>query len=90
MTATAAPFGLRPIGSVGGYTPQIRQYPILSSESTRICYGDVVKLTDAGSTTTIQKHFNNCCCNSMFVSTARLHLAVRPPSNGIENVAVIP
>ena len=55
MSATAAPFGLRPIGSVGGYTPQIRQYPILSSESTRICYGDVVKLTDAGSTTTIQK-----------------------------------
>ena len=55
MTATAAPFGLRPIGRLGGGTVETRAYPILSSESTRICYGDVVKLTDAGSTTTIQK-----------------------------------
>ena len=55
MTATAAPFGLRPIGRLGGGTIETRAYPILSSESTRICYGDVVKLTDAGATTTIQK-----------------------------------
>ena len=55
MTATAAPFGLRPIGRLGGGTVETRAYPILSSESTRICYGDVVKLTDAGATTTIQK-----------------------------------
>jgi len=56
MSATAAPFGLRPIGTLsGGPVPTIRQYPILSTESTRICYGDVVKLTDAGATTTIQK-----------------------------------
>ena len=56
MSATAAPFGLRPVGNHGGtYNSSFRQYPILSSESTRICFGDVVKLTDAGSTTTIQK-----------------------------------
>jgi hypothetical protein len=56
MTATLAPFGLRPIGTLGGGpVPAIRQYPILSTESTRICFGDVVKLTDAGGTTTIQK-----------------------------------
>ena len=56
MSAKAAPFGLRPVGNLGGtYNSSFRQYPILSSESTRICFGDVVKLTDAGSTTTIQK-----------------------------------
>jgi len=56
MSATAAPFGLRPVGNLGGtYNSSFRQYPILSTESTRICFGDVVKLTDAGSTTTIQK-----------------------------------
>ena len=56
MSATAAPFGLRPVGNLGGtYNGSFRQYPILSSESTRICFGDVVKLTDAGTTTTIQK-----------------------------------
>jgi hypothetical protein len=56
MSATAAPFGLRPVGNLGGtYNSSFRQYPILSTESTRICFGDVVKLTDAGATTTIQK-----------------------------------
>jgi|TARA_R100001460_G_scaffold15305_2_gene33794 hypothetical protein len=56
MSATAAPFGLRPVGNLSGtYNNGFRQYPILSTESTRICFGDVVKLTDAGSTTTIQK-----------------------------------
>jgi len=56
MSATAAPFGLRPMGNLGGnFNGSFRQYPILSSESTRICFGDIVKLTDAGSTTTIQK-----------------------------------
>ena len=56
MSATAAPFGLRPVGNLGGtYNGSFRQYPILSTESTRICFGDLVKLTDAGSTTTIQK-----------------------------------
>ena len=56
MSATAAPFGLRPVGNLGGtYNSSFRQYPILSTESTRICFGDVVKLTDAGTTTTIQK-----------------------------------
>ena len=56
MSATAAPFGLRPMGNLGGtYNGSFRQYPILSTESTRICFGDVVKLTDAGTTTTIQK-----------------------------------
>jgi len=56
MSATAAPFGLRPVGNLGGnYNGSFRQYPILSSESTAIVFGDVVKLTDAGATTTIQK-----------------------------------
>ena len=56
MSTTAAPFGLRPVGNLSGsYNGAFRQYPILSSESTRICFGDAVKLTDAGSTTTIQK-----------------------------------
>ena len=56
MSATAAPFGLRPVGNLGGtYNGSFRQYPILSTESTRICFGDLVKLTDAGTTTTIQK-----------------------------------
>jgi hypothetical protein len=56
MSATAAPFGLIPVGNLSGtYNGSFRQYPILSTESTRICFGDLVKLTDAGSTTTIQK-----------------------------------
>ena len=56
MSATAAPFGLRPVGNLGGnYNGAFRQYPILSTESTAIVFGDVVKLTDAGTTTTIQK-----------------------------------
>ena len=56
MSATAAPFGLRPVGNLGGnYNGSFRQYPILSTESTAIVFGDVVKLTDAGATTTIQK-----------------------------------
>ena len=56
MSTTAAPFGLRPVGNLSGsYNGAFRQYPILSSESTRICFGDVVKLTDASTTTTIQK-----------------------------------
>ena len=56
MSATAAPFGLGPVGNLSGtYNGSFRQYPILSTESTRICFGDLVKLTDAGTTTTIQK-----------------------------------
>ena len=56
MSSTSAPFGLRPVGTLGGeYTGGFRQYPILSSYSTRICYGDVVKLNDDGSTVTVQK-----------------------------------
>ena len=56
MSATAAPFGLRPVGNLGGnYNGSFRQYPILTTESTAIVFGDVVKLTDAGTTTTIQK-----------------------------------
>tara|TARA_E500000318_G_C3563476_1_gene214629 strand:+ start:1419 stop:2021 length:603 start_codon:yes stop_codon:yes gene_type:complete len=56
MSATAAPFGLRPVGNLSGtYNGAFRQYPILTSYSTRICFGDVVKLVDGGSTTTIEK-----------------------------------
>tara|TARA_R100001015_G_C4612124_1_gene167612 strand:- start:894 stop:1493 length:600 start_codon:yes stop_codon:yes gene_type:complete len=56
MSATSAPFGLRPVGNLGGtYNGSFRQYPILSSYSTRICFGDVVKLADGGSSTAIEK-----------------------------------
>ena len=56
MSATAAPFGLRPVGNLGGtYNGSFRQYPVLSTYSTRICFGDVVKLVDNGTTTTIEK-----------------------------------
>ena len=56
MSSASTPFGLRPVGTLGGeYTGGFRQYPILSSQSTRICYGDVVKLNDDGSTVTIAK-----------------------------------
>lgn len=63
MSSVSSPFGLRPVGTLGGeYTGGFRQYPILSSESTRICYGDIVKLTDGGSTTTIQKDTGTSAC----------------------------
>ena len=56
MSSISAPFGLRPVGTTGGsYDGSFRQYPILSTYSTRICYGDVVKLNDDGSTVTVQK-----------------------------------
>tara|TARA_R100001463_G_scaffold54137_1_gene105158 strand:+ start:3088 stop:3690 length:603 start_codon:yes stop_codon:yes gene_type:complete len=63
MSSVSSPFGLRPVGTLGGeYTGGFRQYPILSSESTRICYGDIVKLTDGGSATTIQKDTGTSAC----------------------------
>ena len=63
MSSVSSPFGLRPMGTLGGeYTGGFRQYPILSSESTRICYGDIVKLNDGGSTTTIQKDTGTSAC----------------------------
>ena len=63
MSSVSSPFGLRPVGTLGGeYTGGFRQYPILSSESTRICTGDIVKLTDGGSTTTIQKDTGTSAC----------------------------
>ena len=56
MSATAAPFGLRPVGNLSGtYNGSFRQYPILSTYSTGIAFGDVVKLVDGGTTTTIEK-----------------------------------
>ena len=56
MSATAAPFGLRPVGNLSGtYNGSFRQYPILSTYSTGIAFGDVVKLVDNTSTTTIEK-----------------------------------
>ena len=82
MSATAAPFGLRPVGNLGGtYNGSFRQYPVLSSYSTRICFGDVVKLVDAGSTTTIEKDAgtssatpiaNFLACRFIDVSTKQL------------------
>jgi len=56
MSATAAPFGLRPVGNLSGtYNGSFRQYPILSTYSTGIAFGDVVKLVDNSTTTTIEK-----------------------------------
>lgn len=56
MSATSAPFGLRPIGRLdNGSLEVFRQYPIASGYATNIAMGDVVELTDNGSTTTITK-----------------------------------
>jgi hypothetical protein len=56
MSATSAPFGLRPIGRLdNGSLEVFRQYPIASGFATNIVMGDVVALTDNGSTTTITK-----------------------------------
>ena len=56
MTATASPFGLRPIGRLDSGSLEImRQYPIASAYGTAIAAGDVVKFVDNGTTTTIAK-----------------------------------
>lgn len=56
MSATAAPFGLRPIGRLdNGSLEVFRQYPIGSGYGTDIATGDVVQLVDGGSATTIEK-----------------------------------
>lgn len=56
MSATSAPFGLRPIGRLdNGSLEVFRQYPIASGFATNIVMGDVVELTDNGATTTITK-----------------------------------
>tara|TARA_R110000803_G_C11858281_1_gene306791 strand:- start:78 stop:680 length:603 start_codon:yes stop_codon:yes gene_type:complete len=63
MSATAAPFGLRPVGNMSGnYNGSFRQYPILSTYTTGIAFGDVVKFNDAGATTTIQKDTGTTAC----------------------------
>ncbi len=56
MSATAAPFGLRPIGRLdNGSLEVFRQYPIASGYGTDIATGDVVQLVDGGAATTIEK-----------------------------------
>ena len=56
MSATAAPFGLRPIGRLdNGSVEVFRQYPIASGYGTDIATGDVVQLVDGGAATTIEK-----------------------------------
>jgi len=56
MSATAAPFGLRPIGRLDNGSQEVfRQYPIASAYGTDIAAGDVVQLVDGGSATTIEK-----------------------------------
>ena len=56
MSATAAPFGLRPIGRLdNGSLEVFRQYPIASGYGTNIAAGDVVQLVDGGAATTIEK-----------------------------------
>ena len=82
MSSTAAPFGMRAIGTLGGeYTGGFRQYPILSSTSTRIGYGDIVKLVDDGGTTTVHKDIGTTSatpigiflgCRYIDVSTSQL------------------
>lgn len=56
MSSTAAPFGLRPIGTLGGRASEaFAQYPIASGYATNIATGDIVQLVDGGTATTIQK-----------------------------------
>lgn len=56
MSATAAPFGLRPIGRLdNGSLEVFRQYPIASGYNTNIAMGDIVHLVDGGTATTIEK-----------------------------------
>lgn len=56
MGTINAPFGLRVTGSLGtGSSESFRQYPILSGYATNIAAGDVVLLTDNGTSTTITK-----------------------------------
>ncbi len=56
MSATAAPFGLRPIGRLdSGSLEVFRQYPIASGYGTSIAMGDIVQLVDGGTATTIEK-----------------------------------
>ena len=56
MSASSAPFGLRPIGRLdSGSLEVMRQYPIASGYGTAIAAGDVVHLVDGGTATTIEK-----------------------------------
>ena len=56
MSASSAPFGLRPIGRLdSGSLEVMRQYPIASAYGTAIAAGDIVKFVDNGTTTTIAK-----------------------------------
>lgn len=56
MSASSAPFGLRPIGRLdSGSLEVMRQYPIASGYRTAIAAGDVVQLVDGGTATTIEK-----------------------------------
>lgn len=47
MAAVAAPYGLRPVGLMGGrvFAGSIRKIPIASGYATSIFFGDVVKLS---------------------------------------------
>ncbi len=56
MTSIAAPFGLRPVGSLGNTGEVVmRHYPIATTYGTAIAMGDLVQLVDGGSATTIEK-----------------------------------
>src|SRR5210317_2194901 len=56
MSATAAPFGLRPIGRTGAGNQEVmNQYPIATTYGTNIAIGDIVQLVDNGTTTTVEK-----------------------------------
>lgn len=53
MTATAHPFGFRPVGYLGGrsYNGAVREYKILSGYTTAIGEGDIVRLGGSADTT---------------------------------------
>lgn len=50
MATTAAPYGLRPVGSItsGGYTGKLRQIKMTNSYGTSVFYGDPVALVAGG------------------------------------------
>jgi len=50
MATTAAPYGMRPVGLIGGqpYAGSTRQISIASGYATNIFFGDAVKLVAAG------------------------------------------
>ena len=72
MSSTAAPYGFRPVGLLGGgdWSNSIRHIKIASGYGTAIFYGDVVKIVNTG---TIQKD----------AGTTTILISLLMPSNGL-------